>query len=369
MKYKKGQNWLANNFVPRREVILQDFNQMKDLGFNTVQYSGPGIYDQNVLTYSKKVGLSLVYSFWIPHNMNFVTDSIGKQELRQRILTAIKHYKEYDNIIAWDIGNDTWRELENTFNQPVLSYQRKAYMSWLSELTAAIKETDRSRPLLLSMHLDEQSIKRIREMRIVAPQIDAYGMITGESAPFTSFIKQAENDNIPFTISDISVGIYKSLQLQLQGQAIVIGNWQDQWESDLVSFDGLLDFEGRKKEAFYELEGVWSDRVFTRPDLDFRILKPSRLLYPGDTNTYHLVLRDNDKWVDPQKNLYEDRFEWYLVKTDEYGNKLGLKELGKGLSKTIKIPAGHEFYELMVSYFVHDMVSSRITSLNTPLEP
>jgi cellulose synthase/poly-beta-1,6-N-acetylglucosamine synthase-like glycosyltransferase len=369
VKYKKGQNWIKNNYVPRREVLLKDLRQIKNLGFNTVHYSGPGVYDHNVLTYSKKEGLSLVYSFWIPHTMDFVTDSIGKQELRERILKTIADYSEYDHIIAWDIGNDTWQELENTCDEPVLTYQRKAYMNWLRGLTAAIKKADRHRPLLLSMQLDKKAVDRIREMRIVAPQIDAYGMILSDSAPLTSFIKQAESNNIPFTISDMAVGDYKEIREKLRGQALVIGNWQDQWESDLLSFDGLLDFEGRKKEAFYELEGIWSEPVITWPTVDFKILKPSSLLYPGDTRTYHLVLRQNSEWVYPEEHLYDDRFEWYLIKTDEYGNKLGLKKLGTGVSKTIEIPHGHEFYEIMVSYFVHDMVSSRVTTLNTPLEP
>jgi cellulose synthase/poly-beta-1,6-N-acetylglucosamine synthase-like glycosyltransferase len=369
VKYKKGQNWLKNNFVPRREVILEDFRQMKALGLNTVQYSGPGIYDHNVLTYSKKERLSLVYSFWVPHTMDFVTDSIGKLELREKILTTIENYRAYDHIIAWHIGNDTWREMENTFSQPVLSYQRKAYMNWLRELTAAIKEVDRNKPLLLSMQLDKKAIDRIREMRVVAPHIDAYGMILGDSAPFTSFTKEAENNNIPFTISDMDVDTYFKLEEDLKEQSLVFRNWQDQWESDLVSFDGLLDFEGRKKEAFYELEGIWSEPVITWPTVDFKILKPSSLLYPGDTRTYHLVLLQNSEWVYPEEYLYDDRFEWYLVKTDEYGNKLGLKKLGTGVSKTIEIPRDHEFYEIMVSYFAHDMVSSRVATLNTPLEP
>lgn len=369
VKYKKGQNWVRNNYVPRREVILRDFRQMQTLGFNTVHYSGPGIYDYNVLTYSKKVGLSLVYSFWIPHYMDFVTDSIGKQELKNKILAAVRDYREEDHILAWNIGNDTWREMESEFNKPVLSYQRQAYLNWLRDLATSIKKTDSSRPLLITMQMDEEAIPRIRKIREMAIPADAFGMIVGSTTAFISFKSAAELLDIPYTITDMDVPTYLKLEDELKGKSLVFRNWQDQWESDLVSLDGLLDFEGRKKETFHELSGAWAEPLVTWPVMDFKIIKPSKLLYAGDKATYHVTTRQDNQWTFPEAVLYEDRFEWYLIKTDEYGYGQGLKKLGNGVAKTIEIPANPEKYKIMVSYFAHDMVSSAQTTLETPLEP
>ena len=369
VKYKKGQNWVRNNFVPRREVILKDFRQMKALGFSTVHYSGRGMYDYNVLTYSKKVGLSLVYSFWVPHYMDFITDSIGKQELKEEILATIGDYSQEDHILAWNIGNDTWREMEAEFNKPVLSYQRQAYLNWLKDLTTSIKEKDSSRPLLLTMRMDEEAIPRIRKIREMAIPADAFGMIVESTTAFISFKSAAELLDIPYTITDMDVATYLKLEDDLKGKPLVFRNWQDQWESDLVSLDGLLDFEGRKKEAFHELSGTWTEPLVTWPVMDFKIIKPSKLLYAGDRATYHVTIRQDNQWTFPEETLYEDRFEWYLIKTDEYGNGQGLKKLGNGVSKTVEIPAIPENYKIMVSYFAHDMVSSAQTALKTPLEP
>jgi hypothetical protein len=99
-----------------------------------------------------------------------------------------------------------------------------------------------------------------------------------------------------------------------------------------------------------------------------RIIKPARILYPGDLRTYHIVMAKNGEWIYPEEHNLSGPVLWYLVKNDKYGNHLAINELGSGPSIPLKIPPNSENFEIMAVYRAGDIAFSSITTLNTPLE-
>ncbi len=106
--YKKGQNWIANNYVLNRDVLIEDFDLMKKTGLNTIKYNGLSIYDSNVLNISREKGISLIFSFWVPNSIDFVVDHKAKLMLSKNILEKVKKIKKEEHIVSWNIGNDIW---------------------------------------------------------------------------------------------------------------------------------------------------------------------------------------------------------------------------------------------------------------------
>ncbi len=104
--YKKGQNWIANNYVLSRDVLIEDFDLMKKTGLNTIKYNGLSIYDSNVLNISRETGISVIFSFWVPNTIDFVVDHKAKLMLSKNILEKVKKIKKEEHILSWNIGND-----------------------------------------------------------------------------------------------------------------------------------------------------------------------------------------------------------------------------------------------------------------------
>jgi hypothetical protein len=152
---------------------------------------------------------------------------------------------------------------------------------------------------------------------------------------------------------------------ELENISVVLKNWQDTWENNRVSFDGLIDFKGRKKSIYSTFMNKKSGNVTKEGIETIRILVPSILLYPNDVVAYNAVMLKDGKWIYPDSLKYNNAFEWVLVKKDRYGNKLALKELGKGISKSVTIPKDYHKYELMLIYNKNNIVSSVSTQLNT----
>lgn len=149
----------------------------------------------------------------------------------------------------------------------------------------------------------------------------------------------------------------------------VISNWQDEHFSNWITFDGLVDYNGRKTQSLGEITAVLKGEEMPSP-LAVRILKPSSLLHPGTTINYMAVLKNGAEWVQPSQTRENLDFDWVLVKNDQYGNPLAIKNLGSGDNIDVIIPDNYENYEIMVSAkrTGGKYVSSHKTHLHTPLE-
>ena len=365
--YKKGQNWIANNYVLSRDVLIEDFDLMKKIGLNTIKYEGLSIYDSNVLNISREKGISLIFSFWVANTIDFVVDHKAKLMLSKNILERVKKLKKEKHILSWNIGNDIWLNLNRSFNEPVLSYQRKAYLEWLRELILDIKKIDPHRPVIIDLQLNTKTLDRIEYMQDIGIATDLYGFLITDVDMLNSFLSDPRSDKIPYMINEIDSESFLECKAEFENRAVVLRNWQDQWENNKVSFDGLLDFKGRKKGSYGKFIKRNSSNVAIEQAETIRILVPSILLYPNNTVIYHALMRQDNKWVYPDSLKYKQAFEWILVKKDVYGNELALKELGKGISKSITVPKDYTNYELMLIHSKNNTVNSVRTQLNTRL--
>jgi cellulose synthase (UDP-forming) len=104
------------------------------------------------------------------------------------------------------------------------------------------------------------------------------------------------------------------------------------------------------------------------PDkINARILKPARLLHIDYVYDYHaMIYNEKNGWHYGQTHENYS-FEWSLVKCDEHGNYLAVKEIGTKPVLSLKIPENHEYFKLHLTVSDGFSVTSIITSLNTPL--
>ncbi len=364
--YKKGQNWMADNFVLSRDVLMHDFDLMKNIGLHAIRYEGSNVYDYNVIHSSREKGISLIYGFWVPSSIDFVMDHKAKLKLAKHILHKVGKLKEEEHILSWNIGNDTWFNLNGSFDEPILSYQRKAYLVWLRKLIADIKKIDSSRPITIDVQLNHDALDRIAEMQELGIANDLYGLLVKDVDMLDSFLGDPQSREIPYMINDIGNQSFLDSKAGLKNKAVVLRNWQDQWENNKVSFDGLLDYKGRKKAEYGNFISGTSD-IILEPLDKVRVLVPSKLLYPGNSVVYHAVILKEGEWMYPNSSESNEAFEWILIKKDAYGNELAIKDLGKGVSKSIIVPKDYPDYELMLIYNKGNTVNSVRTQLNTRL--
>lgn len=363
--YKKGQNWLTNNYVLSREVVEEDFQKMKDLGINLIRFESEDIYDQNVINISGEFDMAVQYSFWIPHTVDFIENTTEIQKIRNRILKKIGALEGAKHILAWNLGNDTWKNLEKTFNEPVLSYQRAAYLDWFSGLCREIKKQDPDRLLLADIEAGTKLTSRIEQINQLKLPLDAIGLIIKDSLAIANI---PDSLATAYLINDVAVSDYLQHSDKLETPHRVLRNWQDQWESHKISLDGLLDFKGRKKESFTRLAGIWKNSEHVKSLPEINLLLPAVPISAHRDYTYHALISREDSWRYPRRAIGE-HLDWFLIKSDAYGNQLAIKELGQGISKSVKIPEDYDRYELMLTYSEGDRVTYILSQLNTPFLP
>jgi cellulose synthase/poly-beta-1,6-N-acetylglucosamine synthase-like glycosyltransferase len=366
--YLKGQNWYKNHYVLSKDILRNDFRLIKEAGFNAIRYRGSRIYDQNVLKYSREAGLDIIFSIWVPATVDFVSDHQKKEALKRRILGRINQNRSEAQIIGWNLSNDVWKELETVYNEPVLSRQRSAFLLWLNELTSEIELADPDRPLILDLVLGSGTSSRVDQLERLGIVPDSYGIVVKDTTSLEEFMGEARDKKIPYVFNELPPASYRAIAKVNVPPNVILGNWQDQWESDFISLDGMLNFEGKCKEEYFILREFWSGNKPGNASQTLNILKPAELLYADNTAQYQALLNDGRNWYIPGPESRKEAFSWFLVKKDAYGNRLAVKKLGHGFSVSIQIPENYKHYELVLNYEEGGMVHTTLSQLHTSLE-
>ncbi len=343
---KYGHDWRKSYHVLSRRKLLSDFEQMKDLGLNTIKMSGNSVYDTNILTISKEMGLDVSYGFWVPESIDFMKDTLKTTQLHESIIRQIKQHKDQDHITSWAIQNDVLFRQKDYFHKPELLYQNRAYLLWLQALVTDMKKVDATRPIILDLIVNRLSIYHAQMIAANAIGIDEIGLIVKKGVHSGSVTAYLDASHTPYVFSEIDAGAVRSSQ-----ESYFITSWQDQHESNKLTFDGLLDRKGRVRSA----------------DIQARILKPATSLYLDYEYDYHAVLyKDGDGWT---SGRHDDAYtyEWALVKCDEHGNHLAVKDIGTGPVLRLKIPENQDYFRLLLTVSDGRSVTTTITTLNTPL--
>jgi len=362
LNYHKGENWYRNLHSLTRLEVTDDFKGMKKLGINTIRRFGPGVYDRNILAVANELNMHINYGFWVPEIKDMQEDKKMLDKLESTILHRVSSLKHQRQITAWNIGNTNWQQLGNKYFKPVLYYQQSAYLNWLEQLLSKMKAIDSTRPITVEVYLTDNIAPTLQWLHTTLPQADAFGIITGKDS---TGLSQLDNIQVPYYISQIPVEHYIT---QLPPELpVFITTWQDLETRDFVTFDGLADQWGRFKPAYFQLGSYWHT-LPPQPDLpEIRILRPAKPTFAHSQLTYHALIYQQQGWQLADSISHQLKFEWHLIKTDNYGNDMFLKSIGTGPSITIDIPEHANQYRLYLQAVNGNQVRGTQTPLNTPL--
>lgn len=364
VNYEKGQHWYRNLHALTRRTIAEDFTSMKALGINTIKRCGPGVYDRNILSVARQLDMKVHYSFAAPNVVDLMTDQARLASAADEIVATVKKLKENNSIIAWNIADTLWQQLGDRFYKPTLVYQQAAYTAWLNGVVARIRTEDPVRPVTMDVRLNDQVEDLVDRLQRELPDIDAFGLIIHGGD--TTGLAQTAGLKVPWFISQADPGSYSTFNIDSAG--VFLKNWQDIHDRDYLTFDGILDHWGRHKSAWAQVEKFWGSH---RPqDIlpSVKILRPAALTAADSRLTYHAVIDVRQQWKLAKTLPFSDiLFEWYLVRTDEWGNPVTMERAGNGPELEITIPPGASRYRLYLVATRGKEVSTAYSRLNIPL--
>jgi len=367
MNLKMGHDWQKDYHVYNRANLILDFTKLKDLGINTIKFEGNSVYDYNILRIAKEFSLNVSFGFWIPADIDFVKDTLKTGNLKKSILDNITKHKNNKNILAWNIQNDVQYNQKDFFLKPRLLYQNAAYIYWLKGLINGIKEVDPERPVFVDLEVNLQSVNHSKTLIEKIHGIDGIGLVVKEDKYLNRLIAFLNESKIECHFSEISVSkLLKPGIIDLKLPFFVTA-WQDQHESNKLTFDGVIDRKDRLKTDYFKLLNHMQESKVIVKAPKVRILKPATPIYDNSVLNYYAVVHDSIegwKFGSARKDLM---YEWSLVKCDKYGNYLAIKDIGKGDKLSIKIPLNHEYFRLLLTSSNGKVISTEITTLNTPL--
>ncbi|AOW21716.1 glycosyltransferase family 2 protein [Urechidicola croceus] len=370
VNFKKGKNWFKDNYVLTRRVLEMDFDKMKSININTIRYQSNNVYDQNVISISKEKEINVIYSFWIPSDINFVEDQEKANQISRNILKKVYSMSAKKNIIGWNLENDVWSNMRKYYSRGDLIKQRIYFINWLRRLVDDIKKIDSNRPLILDVELNSESPYYINDLNKDKVNIDVFGLLVFNSTYLKEFSEYASQNNISFIFNDIAPENLTLIDPILKnGKSVFIRNWQDEYENDKISFDGLINRHGKfNADNYAHFNNYYNQEKLNIEFPLIKIVKPAVPLYEGRMVLYKAVYFEDNQWKYPELDPTELSFEWNLIKLDDYGYPLALKPLGKMPITRFHIPKNYENHRLNLVIKKGDFVQSKMYKLNIPLE-
>ena len=362
VRYKKGEDWKDNYYVLTRENLLADLKKMKEAGINTVHFRGGNVYEYNLLKYIEEEQLKGIYEFDIDLSKGFIHRDAEISKLTENVLEKVEALKSNPAIISYSFDYN----FDLYYTKPLLFYQKQAYADWLAYIIKRIKNIDPEKSIILNLPLKKSTAAEIRELDQIIPA-DAFGLMLKDTTHLKRTLSLSKEREIPVFLSSTPVD-FLAEEPSITGTNIILENWQDERYSHRLSFDGMLDFSGRKKRAFYDTQEIFKSQEDQElPEV--KILKPATLLLPGQNLTYHAAIYANDSWFHGSQIPEDYIFEWKLIKNDIFGNPLAARDLGEGKSVQLVIPEDYRNYKILLSARKQDSdaVIQSLEILHTPV--
>ncbi len=360
--YSKGNYWYKNIAPLTKKTIINDFDEMRKAGINTIKIYGPNIYDHSIFDAAEQKNLKIHYSFWLPAPPSFMNDTSYLKAQSGIILETINKNKLNHNISAWNLGNSGYQQLTQFYYGPQLQGAQKHYINFLKSIVKEIKLADPSRPLTLDLLSSPTLGVTIHMLHEQIPEIDAFGLIINKKQAL-KFIKPDFNAPCFFSSADP----YAFAHVQPSGGTFY-ANWQDQQSGTAITLDGLIDIWGRNKPYLYNISRSWHGSITKHNLPHIKILKPALTTTPGASLPYHALVYSSNKWNIAAHSETGLEFEWYLVKTDSWGNAIDLKKLGSGPTMYVTIPQNNDRYRIYLVGVKGNNETEDYTTLNTPLQ-
>jgi cellulose synthase (UDP-forming) len=237
----------------------------------------------------------------------------------------------------------------------------------LKSLVGEIKKLDAERPVIVDLEVNNQSIQYCKMLIDNVAGINCIGLVVKDDNNLHSLIAHLKRSNAEFIFSEISADLFSRLEIFNDQTSFFITAWQDQHESNKLSFDGLIDRKGRYKADYFNLQNKLLGYGINVEPPKIRILKPASLTYENRMEEYNAMRYDPKKGWEYGWQVKDLSFEWSLIKCDNYGNYLAIKDIGNGSKIFLKIPNKQELYRLLLTASNGETITTTITKLNTPL--
>ncbi|WP_199236166.1 glycosyltransferase [Chitinophaga sp. S165] len=358
--YVKGIPWFRNQQTLTRKVVEKDLKEMRQIGINTIRRFGPGVYDHNILAVANDLDMHVQYAFWMPDvDGNFPADREWNS-FTKSVIATVRKRKSENCIIGWHLANNIWSGLTSRYTKPALLRYQDDYLTSLRELVRQIKEVDPSRPVTLDVPLDETINATLETFAGALPEIACLGLVVPDD---TSSITLPQTRG-PWFASAMSVNQYITSGTD---KPLFISAWQDLQNRNAVTFNGLLDLRRHYKPAYSQLARLWHIDRAGPPLPGIKILRPARITYAENVLTYHALVY-NGQWHLGNSINYKLTFEWFLYKTDGWGNAIYMRSIGTGPDLDLTIPESPELYRLYLVVSKDGYAVSAHAPLNTPFK-
>ena len=380
--YNNGHDW-EEGFKPlSRKQVQEDFNKIKASGANTIRRYEPSIYDRNIFKEANAHELKIMYGFWFDPKTDYFSDHSTLADYKEKVLKNVRKNKGQKNIIAWNIGNETWGLLKKYYGEPYLTIVRRKYISFLENLAVEIHEIDPNRPVFSSEEHDNvRLLAAIHDFKHYAPSIDAIGVNSyyEDNISQLSEIFQKYYPESPYVVTEFGPKGYWNKELgdfrndtllielsskvkgqsyQHQWETHIEGNkgknlggfafsWQDRFEGTATWF-GITDFNGNLKPSYHFLSSAWKKEGIPEnafPDLYIVGQWPNLIAgekiwlsaatlsdYPGKLKyewkvyedetwkNYNPVLNEKEAFQYVEIEMPKNKSRVYLYAYDEHGN-------------------------------------------------
>jgi cellulose synthase/poly-beta-1,6-N-acetylglucosamine synthase-like glycosyltransferase len=360
--YTKGNYWYKNMTPLTKKNIINDFGEMRKAGVNTIKIYGPNIYDHSTFDAALEKNLKIHYSFWLPDPPSFLDDNSYLNEQSRVILESVNKNKSNLSISAWNLGNSSYQQLAQFYQGSQLHVAQQHYLNFLKSLVKEIKLSDPSRPLTIDLFSSSTLNITMRLLHEQIPEIDAFGLnINNKQA--LKFI--TPDLDAPYFFSSADPHVLEEVQ---PSGGVFYANWQDQQSGTAITLDGLKDAWGRNKPYLYKISKGWHGSIATHNLPHVKILKPALTTTPGASLPYNALVYSSNKWDIAANSKTGLKFEWYLVKTDSWGNAIDMKKVGNGPNVYVTIPQNNDRYRVYLLAVKGNNETEDYTTLNTPLQ-
>ncbi|WP_421944540.1 glycosyltransferase family 2 protein [Pedobacter sp.] len=358
--YRKSQNWSSNGLVLKKKIIVKDMTEIEKVGFNTVKIYGLSIYDDNILEVANDKNLNVVYGFWLPDNISFLTDSSEMNKYSEKILSNIKKNINRTNIKMWNIANNPLKSLRYRNFKPDLLSEQNAYLIWLNKLIKEINEVDGVRPISVDIYIDENFDADYKLLNTAVPNIDCIGLVENRNPEIrpTNILR----GTFMSTITPKSYLANKSLTA-----GIFLSQWQDEKTTNFVSLNGLKDNTGKYKLESYQISNKWRGLNQQIKIPKIKILLPANTMWPNAEVTFHAMYFSNKQWK-LTNNLTSFKFRWELIKYDQFENPIQVKDIGTGNQVDLIVPENVSRYKIRLYMSNDTVVNIAQSKLNIPLK-
>lgn len=392
--YNPGHDWRDNKLsIPLTiDKLEHDFQNIKDMGANTIRRYSPTIYDRNILKVANQKDLKVMYGFWFDPKIDYSARSFRKKRYEWQVLHTVRRLKNNPAIMGWTLGNETWGLLKLNFNEPYLSQVRKEYIKMISELAAKVKEIDPSRPVFVVEEHTSHLSSAYYAFSTFAPKVDVFGVNTyyhqnisildsvmhsvnpqkkyfvGEFGPNGYWHHEYNHyiyDTIIYEHSSFSKAenfiyqwenyIYNNKERNIGGVAFC---WQDRYEGTATWF-GITDIFGNRKPSWNALKmsftGDTAALIFPIPV--FQILMPKDFLNPGENVNVIAATRQINK----RESLH---YKWILYEEGTFNRIVETPFTKGGYQFNFRTPSRLSNYRLYL--YVSDNEGNVVTE-SSPL--